>query len=304
MQTKWILAISLLLTSCTQQIVDYPSANQDGRVRFLVLHFTDENFRHSLEILTQPSKNPVSAHYLVARAGESGSTPGVLRLVDEAQRAWHAGTSRWQGRDHLNDQSIGIEIVYESHCPREPMRLAETSPWDAEARCPYPDYPPDQIDVVIKLCREILARHPEIDASRVIGHSDVQPENKTDPGPKFPWKQLSAAGVGAWFDDADASHYRAYFAAHPASITLMQEALAAYGYGVEPSGSIDRRTRDALFAFQSHFLPEHRTGAIDADTAAALFALLAKYRAEELVQLRERHAELPASPREAGKTAS
>ena len=171
--------------------------------------------------------------------------------------------------------------------------MTETSPWDAEAHCPYPDYPPDQIDVVIKLCKEILARHPEIDASRVIGHSDVQPENKTDPGPKFPWHQLSAAGVGAWFDDVDVSHYRAHFAAHPPSITLMQEALAAYGYGVETSGSIDRRTRDVLFAFQSHFLPDHRTGAIDADTAATVFALLAKYRVEELGQLRERHRELP-----------
>jgi N-acetyl-anhydromuramyl-L-alanine amidase AmpD len=204
--------------------------------------------------------------------------------ADRAYCAW--STKR-------NDQSIGIEIVYESRCPREPMRLAETSPWDAEAHCPYPDYPPDQIDVVIKLCKEILARHPEIDASRVIGHSDVQPENKTDPGPRFPWHQLSAAGVGAWFDDVDASHYRTYFAAHPPSITLMQDALAAYGYGVEPSGSIDRRTRDVLFAFQSHFLPEHRTGAIDADTAATLFALLVKYRVEELSQLRERHPELP-----------
>ena len=293
MRANWIWAISLLLTACTQPVVDYPSANQDGRVRFLVLHFTDENFRHSLEILTQPGKNPVSAHYLVARAGEYGSGPAVLRLVEEAQRAWHAGTSRWQGRDHLNDQSIGIEIVYESRCPREPTRLAETSPWDAEAHCLYPDYPQDQVDVVIKLCKEILSRHPEIDASRVIGHSDVQPENKTDPGPRFPWRQLFAAGIGAWFDDADVSHYRAYFAAHPPSIMLMQEALAAYGFGVEPSGSIDRRTRDVLFGFQSHFLPDHRTGAIDADTAATLFALLAKYRAAELGQLREGHAELP-----------
>jgi N-acetyl-anhydromuramyl-L-alanine amidase AmpD len=289
---QW-LAMVLLLTSCTQQIVDYPSANQDGRVRFLVLHFTDENFRHSLELLTRPSKNPVSAHYLVARAGESGSKPGILRLVDEAQRAWHAGTSRWQGRDHLNDQSIGIEIVYESRCPRQPVRPAEISPWDAEAHCPYPDYPPDQIEVVIKLCKEILARHPQIDASRVIGHSDIQPENKTDPGPRFPWQQLSAEGVGAWFDETDAARYRAYFAAHPPPILLMQEALTAYGYGVDASGAIDRRTRDVLFAFQSHFLPEHRSGTIDADTAATLFALLAKYRPEELGQLRERHPDLP-----------
>ena len=73
-----------------------------------------------------------------------------------------------------------------------------------------------------------------------------------------------------------------------------------YGYGVDPSGSIDRRTRDVLFAFQSHFLPDHRTGAIDADTAATLFALLAKYRFEELSKLRERYADLPSRQSNAG----
>lgn len=78
----------------------------------------------------------------------------------------------------------------------------------------------------------------------------------------------------------------------------MQEALAAYGYGDEASGVVDRRTRDLLFAFQSHFLPGHRTGAVDADTAATLFALLARYRSDELHRLRERHADLPAAPRE------
>ena len=266
-------------------------------MRFLVLHFTDETFPRSLEILTQPGKNPVSAHYLVARAGEATSKPAVYRLVDETQRAWHAGASRWQGRERLNDQSIGVEIVYESHCPREPMRLAETSPWDAEARCAYPDYPPDQIDVVTKLAQDILKRHPDIDATRVVGHADVQPENKTDPGPKFPWRQLAAAGVGAWPDAADVNSYRIFFAAHPPSIALTQDALAAYGYGVPTNGGVDRRTHDVLCAFQNHFLPEHRTCIVDADTAAMVFALLAKYRAEELNPLRERYPDLPPSPR-------
>jgi len=295
-------AIALGLGGCAASpIVDVPSANQDGRVRFLVLHFTDENFERSLDLLTRPHENPVSAHYLVSRAGEYGrSTPTVLRLVDESRRAWHAGPSRFQGHELLNDDSIGIEIVYESHCPRDPPRPAATSPGEFEASCAYPPYPADQIAVVTKLAQDIIRRHPEIDATRVVGHSDVQPENKTDPGPRFPWAQLAAAGVGAWYDAADVDYYRAHFAAHAPSILLLQEALAAYGYGNEASGVVDRRTRDLLFAFQSHFLPEHRTGAVDADTAAALFALLAKYRAEELRHLRERNADLPESPRAAG----
>lgn len=298
----------------SSQIVDVPSANQDGRVRFLVLHFTDENFERSLDLLTRPHAKPVSAHYLVSRAGDlsrpsmaSGalgllpgeygrSAPTVLRLVDESRRAWHAGPSRFQGHELLNDDSIGIEIVYESHCPREPQRPAGTSPGDWEANCAYPPYPDDQIAVVIELAQQIIRRHPEIDATRVVGHADIQPENKTDPGPKFPWQRLAASGVGAWYDAADVDYYRAYFITQSPSILLTQEALAAYGYGDEASAVVDRRTRDLLFAFQSHFMPDHRTGAVDADTAATLFALLAKYRADELRRLRERHPELPARP--------
>ncbi|HET7063714.1 MAG TPA: N-acetylmuramoyl-L-alanine amidase [Rudaea sp.] len=297
-----LLAIALGLAGCAaSRIVDVQSANQDGRVRFLVLHFTDENFERSLDLLTRPHENPVSAHYLVSRAGEYGrNQPTVLRLVDESRRAWHAGPSRFQGHELLNDDSIGIEIVYESRCSREPPRPAGISPWEFEANCAYPPYPADQIAAVIQLAQEIIQRHPEIDATRVVGHSDIQPENKTDPGPRFPWAQLASAGVGAWYDPADADYYRAHFATHPPSILLLQEALAAYGYGDEASGTVDRRTRDLLFAFQCHFIPDHRTGQVDTDTAAALFALLAKYRVAELSGLRERHADLPASPRPSG----
>ncbi|HZX89258.1 MAG TPA: N-acetylmuramoyl-L-alanine amidase [Rudaea sp.] len=278
--------------------VDVPSANQDGRVRFLVLHFTDENFERSLDLLTRPHENPVSAHYLVSRAGEyRRPTPTVLRLVDESRRAWHAGPSRFQGHELLNDDSIGIEIVYESHCSREPPRPAGISPWEFEAHCDYPPYPSDQIATVIGLARQIVQRHPDIDPTRVVGHSDIQPENKTDPGPAFPWQRLAASGIGAWFEAADVDYYRAHFDAHPPAILLLQEALAAYGYGNEASGMLDRRTRDLLSAFQCHFMPGHRSGEVDAETAATLFALLVKYRADELGTLRDRHADLPASPR-------
>jgi serine-type D-Ala-D-Ala carboxypeptidase len=273
-------------------------------VRFLVLHFTDENFERSLDLLTRPHDNPVSAHYLVSRAGEyNRSEPTVLRLVDESRRAWHAGPSRFQGHELLNDDSVGIEIVYESHCSREPPRPAGISPWEFEANCVYPPYPADQIAVVIRLAQEIIQRHPEIDATRVVGHSDIQPENKTDPGPRFPWAQLASAGVGAWYDAVDVDSYRAHFVAHPPSVLLLQEALAAYGYGDEASGTLDRRTHDLLSAFQCHFMPDHRSGEVDAETAATLFALLAKYRAAELRGLRERHADLPASPRPGGPNA-
>lgn len=294
--TLLVLAAAVGAGCASSPIVDVPSANQDGRVRFLVLHFTDETFERSLDLLTRPHENPVSAHYLVSRAGDDGrAAPTVFRLVDESRRAWHAGPSRFQGHELLNDDSVGIEIVYESHCSREPPRPPGTSPWEFEAACAYPPYPADQIAVVIQLAQDIIRRHPEIDATRVVGHADIQPENKSDPGPQFPWPRLAAAGVGAWFDVADVDYYRRYFSANPPSVLLAQEALAAYGYGDEASGTLDRRTRDLLFAFQCHFMPGHRTGDVDADTAATLFALLAKYRGDELRHLRERHADLPAS---------
>jgi N-acetylmuramoyl-L-alanine amidase len=333
--------LALVLAGCAPApvverpaIIEHPSANQDGRVRYLVLHFTDENFERSLDLLTNPHANPVSAHYLVTRAGDLSrpsmasealglqpgeyaghAAPAVLRLVDESQRAWHAGASRWQGHEPLNGESIGIEIVYESKCPRDPLRPAGASPWKIDATCAYPPYPPDQIDTVIDLARGILKRHPEIEPTRVVGHSDIQPENKTDPGPRFPWRQLAAAGVGAWYDDADVAWYREQFASRSEAtrrdvlnymppvpaLKIVQEALVAYGYGVEATGSADLCTREVLSAFQSHFLPDRRSGEADAQTVATLFALLAKYRPDELRVLRAHAPQIPESPREAAR---
>ena len=286
-----LLACVVLFGCSADSAVDVRSANQDGRVRFLVLHFTDEAFERSLDLLTRPHDNPVSAHYLVSRAGEYGRrSPTVLRLVDESRRAWHAGPSRWQGHEQINGESIGIEIVYESQCGRA---MPHASPWDVDATCAYPDYPPDQIEAVIALAQDILKRHPEIEPARVVGHSDIQPENKTDPGPRFPWRQFAAAGVGAWYDDDTVAYYRERFAKRSPSLRTVQQALGAYGYGVDANGADDRRTRDVLSAFQSHFLPTKRSGHADADTVATLFALLEKHRPAELRRLREHEPELP-----------
>jgi len=286
-------ALTLPAGCARQQVVDHPSANFDGRIRFLVIHFTDEDFQRSLDILTKPSSYPVSAHYLVGRSGEAGyDHPVVFRLVDEAQRAWHAGPSRWQRRENLNDTSIGIEIVYESQCPRD-ADVAARQPWETDKTCAYPDFPPDQIAVVIDLARGILQRHPDIDPSRVVGHSDIQPEIKTDPGPRFPWRQLAQAGVGAWPDADQVERLRAFFAAQPASLAVVQEALRAWGYGVPSSGVEDERTREVLSAFHSHFEPELRSDQADTGAVAILFALLSKYRPQELEKLRAKYPELP-----------
>ena len=290
--TAAVLFAAALSSCATTRIIDRPSENKDDRVRFLVLHYTDEPFERSLDLLTRAHANPVSAHYLIGRAGEYHSrTPPVLRLVDETQRAWHAGPSRWQGRDGLNDQSIGIEIVYESHCGRAATEAG--SPWIADAQCDYAAYPADQIATVETLAHAILARHSDIDATRVVGHSDIQPENKTDPGPRFPWRELALHGIGAWPDDADVARYRDYFAAQPPSWALLRSALVAYGYGIGDAAQSDTRTRDVLCAFQSHFLPKQRSGEPDALTAATVLALLDKYRPAERDTLQQSYSQLP-----------
>jgi N-acetylmuramoyl-L-alanine amidase len=212
--------------------------------------------------------------------------PRVLRLVPESRRAWHAGESEWQGRHGLNDQSIGIEIVYESHCPRgerSPSAGAGEDPHhDPDAGCAYGDYPPAQIAAVTRLAREILARHPDIDPTRVVGHADIAPGRKDDPGPRFPWRALHESGVGAWYDAAEVQRYGARIEqaalSEAGATALLQEGLAAYGYGLESTGVADARTRAVVLAFQSHFLPDHRTGLPDTRTAATALALLARYR--------------------------
>lgn len=292
------LAIAVMTVGCTthQQVVKIPSANQDGRIRFLVLHFTDEDFQHSVDILTKPSAYPVSAHYLVSRAGEyGGKGPTVLQLVDESARAWHAGPSRWQGRENLNDTSIGVEIVYASHCPRD-ADSAKREAWAVDKQCAYPDFPPDQIDTVIELAHSILQRHPDIDPTRVVGHSDIQPEIKTDPGPRFPWRRLAQAGIGAWPDDADVERFRRFFAAHPLPLIEVQDALRAYGYGLQSSGMADQRTNDVIASFHSHFVQDTRSDAPDTQAIATLFALLSKYRPQEWEKLREKYPELRGVP--------
>ncbi|MDV6319995.1 N-acetylmuramoyl-L-alanine amidase [Chromohalobacter sp. HP20-39] len=244
----------------------YPSTAQSSRVRHLVLHYTDSNARRSLRTLTGPH---VSSHYLVTRA----APPTVYQLVDESRRAWHAGASAWGSRSNLNDTSIGIEIV--NRGPRDTPHGRTWTP-----------YPAQQIDTLIALARDIIERH-DIDPVDVVGHADIAPQRKIDPGPHFPWYRLYRAGIGAWPDADRVAAYQAYFRQHPPTLEQWQRALAAYGYPVRITGTLDRLTRDTLRAFQMHFRPAHYDGLPDAQSAAILWALLEKYRPEALEGIRK-----------------
>ncbi|WP_145509823.1 N-acetylmuramoyl-L-alanine amidase, partial [Yersinia rochesterensis] len=201
-----------------------PSVAQNTRVRFLVLHYTATDDAESLRLLTQGN---VSAHYLVKTHPDNlDGKPIVLQLVPESERAWHAGVSYWHGRNSLNDTSIGIEIVNKGFTEKMLGRQ-----W-------YP-YNESQIQLIERLTKDIVERY-NIDPTDVVAHSDIAPQRKSDPGPLFPWKRLAEQGIGAWPDDATVTKYiDGRNKKDLASVAIIQQALARYGYQIPQSGELD-----------------------------------------------------------------
>lgn len=273
-------AAAAALTACgTLRFVDVPSENRSERVDHVVIHFTGEPFAESMRLLTERTRIPVSAHYLVPEPDDPTYPRRRLRvhrLVEERERAWHAGDSHWNDTTSLNARSIGIEIVNGSRCVNVDPGLAPATPENQQ--CEFRAFDPAQIELVIALLHDILERYPRIDPEDVVGHADIAPARRADPGPTFPWALLYEHGIGAWYDEATVARYRASFEAAPPSLVSLQRALAAYGYDVEPTDALDAQTRFALRAFQMHFRPSDWSGEPDVETAAILFALVEKYR--------------------------
>ncbi len=217
--------------------VDRPSPNHDqrppdSRVDMLVLHYTDMvDAETALARLCDPA-NRVSAHYLIARDGR------VFSLVPEDRRAWHAGVAFWRGAQDINARSIGIELDNPGH------------------RLGYVPFPDIQMTALESLCIQILSRH-SIARRNVVGHSDVAPRRKMDPGELFDWPRLARAGIGLWPTLAD----------HPPPGEAEALALLTdYGYETEdPTASVT--------AFQRHFRPRRVDGRLDRETGATIAAL-------------------------------
>lgn len=284
---RFVLIIVLIfgLSACSRSVPEsyQKSVAQNSRIQNLVLHFTAVDYKKSM--FTLKNSGAVSAHYLIPRHDDE-SYPykhlGVIQLVDEHNRAWHAGQSFWQGRRNLNDTSIGIEIVNEPVCQSEKKAILfypqkEFSP---DQDCQFKSFEPKQIELLVTLAKDILSRHPDIDPTRVVGHADIAPVRKSDPGPQFPWFELYQHGIGAWYDEDVYELYLQMFEQYLPSLKLTQFALKLYGYDIHHSGQFDNKTRSVFYTFQSHFLPTHLTGELTKETAAAVFALLEKYRFE------------------------
>ena len=253
-----MMLAALLLSGCATGLkIDstYTATSQDSRVQFLIIHFTAEDFPRSLKVLTQ---GPVSSHYLVSE--REGNNPAkVYQLVDENRRAFHAGVSSWKGATALNASSIGIEIVNLGG------RRGANS-------LRFPDFDREQIDRVVELVKDIVARH-QIKPDRILGHSDIAPARKNDPGPKFPWKRLADEGLIPWPDEsAVVARKVAYELALP-SVTWFQEKLVKHGFTLPTTGEQDKLTTDVISAFQQKYRPARFDGLPDAETAAILDVL-------------------------------
>ncbi|MNF41902.1 N-acetylmuramoyl-L-alanine amidase AmiD precursor [compost metagenome] len=230
----------------------HKSANFDSRIQFVVVHYTNASMERSLQLLTH---GEVSSHYLIG--DDKGAT--IFKLMDESQRAWHAGESEWDGRTWLNSSSIGIEIVNPGFKDTPTGRL-----W-------YP-YTEDQIQSLIVLLKDISKRYT-INPRYIIGHSDIAPLRKLDPGPLFPWKRLAAEGIGIWPNEQAVARQQMQFAAQLPSISWFQSQLARLGYSTPQTGELDVATRHVIAAFQMRFRPARFDGTPDAQTAAMLMVL-------------------------------
>jgi len=218
--------------------ISHPSPNLELRraevIDMLVLHYTGMADGPSALARLCDSEAKVSAHYLIEEDGR------IFALVPEAMRAWHAGRSWWRGETDVNSRSIGIELVNPGH------------------EFGYRGFPEAQIAALVALATDILGRHP-IPARNVVGHSDIAPTRKQDPGELFPWKELAEThGIGLWPCGEPTGR--------PAEHVLLA-GLSHVGYDIDDP-------KAALTAFQRHFRPWKVDGEIDAETVGRLRGLM------------------------------
>ncbi len=277
MRTTVLISTSLLfLLSCSSVVVEkenriinssnigtavvngkrYTSKGQNFRVRFIILHYTVSDRDRSIDLLTDTD---VSSHYLIT---DDKKDP-IFYLVDEDKRAWHAGASNWKNFTNLNDNSLGIEIVNKGYV----MENGEMK---------FFEFTPDQIQKLVILLKDLTKRY-NIDPQDILGHADVAPQRKEDPGPLFPWEELyKKYGIGIWYDEETKVKY--INSLQNLSPKDVQSELRKFGYPIEITNSYDEQAKNVIRVFQFRFRPSKYDGIIDQETFAILKALNEKYK--------------------------
>lgn len=230
-------------------ITHFKSPNYNDRavgtnVEFLIMHYTGCDLITSLRTLTDGNSiYPTSSHYVIDEEGD------IYLLVDEMYRAWHAGASRWHDLEDINSRSIGIELVHPEYGPH------------------YKNFSSRQMKSLITLSHEILARH-SIPPQHVLGHSDIAPLRKVDPGPLFDWQKLAHEGIGFYPEFKETIHLKDTDVKSSLNllkndksedqnlILQIQQQLAIYGYPLEITGEVTEETETVIRAFQMHFWPQ------------------------------------------------
>lgn len=256
LQVFWPIACwILLLAGCSTLQIDktHNSSGFDSRVGLVVLHYTAADFAHSVELLVA---GQVSSHYLI-----KDMPPKIYQLVGEEHRAWHAGESSWHGRTWLNASSIGIELVYPGYI-------------DTGTDRQWPQWPEQQIDLLVLLLKDIYARHA-LPIDSIVAHSDIAPQRKKDPGPMFPWARLAAEGLISWPDKQHLELFAPAYSVHLPDADWFQQSLRKLGYEVKITGQFDEQTSNVLDAVQMKYLARQSAiGKPDALTAAVIQSLL------------------------------
>ena len=252
--------------------VTYNSVGQNFRQRFIVLHYTALDDESSIKVLTEQE---VSAHFLITT---SDNEP-IYNLVPEDKRAWHAGESEWKSSKNLNDSSIGIEIV---NLGLNEVTLTDSDTATARAlknqyrQAPYTEEQIKKIAILVKY----LSEKYEIAPENILGHSDIAPQRKLDPGPMFPWKELyDKYNIGMWYDEDEKNKIQTEIGAEFSTLTVTayQNEFKKFGYAIQITGVYDKQTANVIKAFQLHFRQENFNGALDIETYSILKALNKKY---------------------------
>lgn len=240
-------------SKCVSQVraaVNFGCRREVDGPDILLLHYTGmESAQGAIDWLCC-EESGVSCHYLVDEAGE------VSQMVREADRAHHAGVGSWEGHTDINSRSIGVEIANPGH------------------EAGLPDFPAAQMQAVLDLSKDIVKRR-EIRRHLVLGHSDIAPGRKIDPGENFDWAWLAQNDIGHWVAPApirSGQYFQQGDAGQP--VEALQSMLSLYGYSVEINGEFDNQTRIVIEAFQRHFRQERVDGIADISTIETLHSLL------------------------------